>query len=83
MIPDLTRPVPACDSEGAVTFVFDQTATGPTTFAGTFQSSGAVSDSGTTEDEPRRPGCGRGRADFTLSQPSGNVPYAGHLVADG
>ncbi|MGI9182127.1 MAG: hypothetical protein ACR2H9_16735 [Longimicrobiaceae bacterium] len=42
---------PAIDgSDGAVTFVFDQTATSSTTFAGTFAASGAVSDSGTTED---------------------------------
>lgn len=37
-------------SGGAVTFVFDQTATGPATFAGTFEASGSVSDWGTTED---------------------------------
>ena len=34
----------------AVTFEFDQTATGPGTFAGTFTASGAVADAGTTED---------------------------------
>jgi NAD(P)-dependent dehydrogenase (short-subunit alcohol dehydrogenase family) len=39
------------DSQGAVTFVFDQAATSPTTFAGTFAASGSVSDSGTTVDE--------------------------------
>lgn len=37
-------------ADGRVTFVFDQTATGPGTFAGTFEASGAVSDAGTTED---------------------------------
>jgi hypothetical protein len=43
MIPDFTTPaVPPRDSEGAVTFVFDQTATGPTTFAGTFQAFSAL-----------------------------------------
>ena len=36
--------------DGRVTFVFDQTATGPGTFAGTFEASGAISDAGTTED---------------------------------
>jgi hypothetical protein len=45
-----TLAVPARDAQGAVTFVFDQAATGPGTFAGTFTASGAVSDSGTTED---------------------------------
>jgi NAD(P)-dependent dehydrogenase (short-subunit alcohol dehydrogenase family) len=45
-----TLAVPAGDARSAVTFVFDQTATGPTTFAGTFEATGAVSDSGTTED---------------------------------
>ncbi|WP_022836862.1 SDR family oxidoreductase [Salisaeta longa] len=34
----------------AITFEFEQTATGPGTFAGTFESSGAISDAGTTED---------------------------------
>ncbi|MDX1531248.1 MAG: SDR family NAD(P)-dependent oxidoreductase [Rhodothermales bacterium] len=34
----------------AVTFEFDQTATGPSTFEGTFTASGAISDAGTTED---------------------------------
>ncbi len=33
-----------------VLFVFDQTATGPASFAGTFALSGAFSDAGTTED---------------------------------
>jgi hypothetical protein len=35
---------------GRVTFVFEQSATGPGTFAGTFEASGAISDTGTTED---------------------------------
>lgn len=35
---------------GAVTFDFDQTATGPGTFAGTFEASGSITDAGTTED---------------------------------
>ena len=34
----------------AVTFEFEQTATGPGRFAGTFTASGAVEDAGTTED---------------------------------
>jgi hypothetical protein len=42
--------VPAGDSRSAVTFIFDQIATGAITFAGTFEATGAVSDSGTTED---------------------------------
>ena len=33
-----------------VTFMFDQSATGPGAFAGTFEASGAISDAGTTED---------------------------------
>lgn len=36
--------------DGAVTFVFDQSATGPGAFAGTFALDGALSDTGTTED---------------------------------
>jgi hypothetical protein len=36
--------------DGRVTFEFDQSATGPGTFAGTFKASGAISDTGTTED---------------------------------
>ncbi len=36
--------------DGQVTFVFEQSATGPSTFAGTFEASGAISDTGTTED---------------------------------
>ncbi len=35
---------------GHVTFVFEQSATGPGTFAGTFEASGAITDAGTTED---------------------------------
>lgn len=35
---------------GPVTFEFEQSATGPGTFAGTFTLSGAASDEGTTED---------------------------------
>lgn len=35
----------------AVTFEFEQAATGPGTFAGTFTASGAVADRGTTEDK--------------------------------
>ena len=35
---------------GAVTFTFEQTATGPGAFAGTFEASGAITDAGTTED---------------------------------
>lgn len=38
------------DEDGAVTFVFDQSATGPGTFAGTFTLDGALSDTGATED---------------------------------
>lgn len=38
------------EADGRVTFLFDQAATGPGTFAGTFEASGAVSDAGTTED---------------------------------
>jgi NAD(P)-dependent dehydrogenase (short-subunit alcohol dehydrogenase family) len=45
-----TLDVRAGDARNAVTFVFDQAATGPTTFAGTFEVSGAVADTGTTED---------------------------------
>jgi NAD(P)-dependent dehydrogenase (short-subunit alcohol dehydrogenase family) len=138
-----TLAVPAPEAQGAVTFVFDQAATGPGTFAGTFTASGAVSDSGTTEDaltitsaEGINPlvatfrrtvtgamgtlvltgnatvnlanpaaaevegtwqvesataayagHCGggtiTGSADMTLSQPRGNVRYAGHLVTAG
>lgn len=37
--------------QGPVTFEFDQTATGPGTFAGTFTLLGAFSDAGTTEDQ--------------------------------
>jgi NAD(P)-dependent dehydrogenase (short-subunit alcohol dehydrogenase family) len=36
--------------DGRVTFEFEQAATGPGTFAGTFEASGAISDTGTTED---------------------------------
>ncbi|MEP0547229.1 MAG: SDR family NAD(P)-dependent oxidoreductase [Rhodothermales bacterium] len=36
--------------DGRVTFVFEQSATGPRTFAGTFEASGAISDTGRTED---------------------------------
>lgn len=35
---------------GSVTFTFEQAATGPGTFAGTFSASGAITDEGTTED---------------------------------
>ena len=37
-------------SDGRVTFEFEQSATGPGTFAGTFAASGAIADTGTTED---------------------------------
>jgi NAD(P)-dependent dehydrogenase (short-subunit alcohol dehydrogenase family) len=45
-----TLAVPARDAHRAVTFMFDQTATSATTFAGTFAASGAIADSGTTVD---------------------------------
>lgn len=38
------------NGDGAVTFVFDQSATGPGTFSGTFTLDGARPDHGTTED---------------------------------
>jgi hypothetical protein len=38
------------DGDDAVTFEFEQSATGPRTFAGTFAASGAITDTGTTED---------------------------------
>ena len=41
---------PAALGGDPVTFEFEQTATGPGTFAGTFMASGAVEDRGTTED---------------------------------
>jgi len=56
---DPTGVVPAAGGDGtaehatladAVTFEFEQTATGPGTFEGTFTASGAVEDAGTTED---------------------------------
>lgn len=37
--------------DGPVTFEFEQAATGPGTFAGTFTLFGAISDKGTTEDQ--------------------------------
>ena len=41
---------PGATGHGRVAFVFEQSATGPGTFAGTFEASGVISDTGTTED---------------------------------